>query len=96
VHDDNWQSRAACRGADIELFYSIDEADQRQALSFCARCDVRVECFEQAMAARETFGTWGGTIEGQRRRVFRAERRGRRTTPVTARGGVEKDSSTAA
>ncbi len=45
--------------------------------------------------------TTGGSPEGSRITEFgavkvRAERRGRRTTPVTARGGVEKDSSTAA
>ena len=73
----NWRERAACRGTDVELFYSDAESDIRSALALCAGCEVRATCFEYAMAGREAFGVWGGTVEGQRRRVFRAERRPR-------------------
>jgi WhiB family redox-sensing transcriptional regulator len=78
VGDTEWHLDAACRTADMERFYSGDDADARYALGFCARCEVRVQCLEAAMTAREAFGVWGGTTERERRRIFRAERRRRR------------------
>jgi WhiB family transcriptional regulator, redox-sensing transcriptional regulator len=73
----NWQDRAACRGQDVELFYSQEGADVRAALAICAACVVQAECYDQAMADREAFGVWGGTAETERRRIFRRERRTR-------------------
>ncbi len=75
--DTEWLLRAACRGMDVELFYSTDDADSRAALRVCGSCPVRTECFQAAMDGRESFGVWGGTLEGQRRRVFRREQRSR-------------------
>jgi WhiB family transcriptional regulator, redox-sensing transcriptional regulator len=72
-----WQEHAACRDATLELFYSVEEADIRQALAVCERCEVRPVCLAFAMEHREHFGVWGGTTERERRRIFRRERRGR-------------------
>jgi hypothetical protein len=77
LHDEDWAVRAACRGADVGLFYSTEEADVRRALSYCARCEVREACLEVAMSREEAFGVWGGTPETHRRRIFRRERRQR-------------------
>lgn len=77
MHDQAWIEYAACRGVDIALFYSVDEADVGEALSYCDRCPVQVPCREFAMTNREHFGVWGGTTEQERRRVFRAQRRRR-------------------
>ncbi|MGH8929457.1 MAG: WhiB family transcriptional regulator [Egibacteraceae bacterium] len=77
MDDREWRQRAACRGADVELFYSERHADIDRALSICACCEVRAVCYEQAMIGREAFGVWGGTEEGQRRRLFRMARRSR-------------------
>lgn len=74
----DWQLRAACREADLELFYSGIDHDIQIALSFCDVCDVRETCRDEAFARREHFGVWGGTTERERRRMFRAERRRRR------------------
>ncbi|MDQ3973601.1 MAG: WhiB family transcriptional regulator, partial [Actinomycetota bacterium] len=65
MRDDSWRDRAACRGVDVELFYSETESDIRVALAICARCEVRAQCLEQAMTQRELFGVWGGTLERQ-------------------------------
>jgi WhiB family transcriptional regulator, redox-sensing transcriptional regulator len=70
-----WQERAACRGADVELFFSVDEEEQKQALELCARCDVRSECLETAIANREMYGIWGGMLESDRRSFIRDLRR---------------------
>lgn len=75
--DDSWQELAACRGADVELFYSTDDADVAAALAYCERCPVRDPCYDSAMSSRDPFGVWGGTPEAHRRRVFRATRRHR-------------------
>jgi WhiB family transcriptional regulator, redox-sensing transcriptional regulator len=73
----DWQEEAACRGLDVELFFSVEEQDVKRALEVCAGCPVRQPCREQAMIGRETFGVWGGLRENERRRVFRAQRRRR-------------------
>lgn len=73
--DDSWRDRAACRGHDVELFYSVDEDDIRQALSICSGCEVRTTCYEHALANGEVFGVWGGTVETERRRTLRQQRR---------------------
>jgi WhiB family transcriptional regulator, redox-sensing transcriptional regulator len=66
---------AACREADAELFFSQDETLQQEALSLCAACPVRQECLEHALVNGEQYGIWGGTREGERRRLARERRR---------------------
>lgn len=73
--DEGRQERAACRGADVELFFSIEEEDQQRALQHCARCEVRRQCLEFALANREMYGIWGGTRESERRALIRDIRR---------------------
>lgn len=75
MDDQDWRLRAACRGLDIEVFYSTDEAEVQRALDICDGCPVREPCLDVAMGQRESFGVWGGTAEASRRRVFRRERR---------------------
>jgi WhiB family redox-sensing transcriptional regulator len=68
-----WRERAACRGVDVELFYSEIDAEVRRALAICGQCEVRDACLDHAMAA-EPYGVWGGLTEGRRRRLVRARR----------------------
>lgn len=75
MSDYSWMERAACRGVDIEVFYSEEPGDESRALELCLACAVRSECYEAAMASREAYGVWGGTAGRQRRRIFRRERR---------------------
>jgi WhiB family transcriptional regulator, redox-sensing transcriptional regulator len=83
MRNQSWEERAACRGTDVELFYSDQQADIKRALALCAHCEVRAACYDQAMRDREAFGIWGGTEERYRRRLFRAQRRGA-DTPASA------------
>lgn len=69
----SWQADAACQDADAELFFSQDEPLQQEALKVCASCPVRRECLEHALARGEQFGIWGGTREGERRRLMRSQ-----------------------
>jgi WhiB family transcriptional regulator, redox-sensing transcriptional regulator len=75
VRNGRWQDRAACRGADVELFFPSDEAVAAAALEYCTRCTVRAACLAFAMSVREPHGVWGGTTEVERRRVFRRRAR---------------------
>jgi len=73
-----WYDRAACRGLDVELFYSERPQDRSAALAVCATCPVRQPCHDAAMSGREAHGVWGGTPDKARRRIFRREDRQRR------------------
>jgi WhiB family transcriptional regulator, redox-sensing transcriptional regulator len=75
--DVSWQSKAMCRGADANLFFSphhMEKKEERetreaQAKSVCARCPVRQQCLDFAMTTREPHGIWGGLNELERRRL---------------------------
>jgi WhiB family redox-sensing transcriptional regulator len=73
----DWQERSACREADTALFFhpqnerGVSRARRdRAALSVCARCEVRLECADYAIRAREPYGIWGGLTEDDRERIY--------------------------
>ena len=66
-----WQSRAACRGADPELFFAPDvetvpdrKAREKQARGICGGCPVRLNCLRWAMRAGVEDGIWAGVEFG--------------------------------
>jgi WhiB family redox-sensing transcriptional regulator len=70
----NWQLHAACRGMDVNLFFSplgerghARERREREARRICSRCPVRRTCAEFAEEAGEPYGVWGGLSETERR-----------------------------
>ncbi len=65
-----WQSRAACDGTDPELFFAEDENSIAEAKAVCARCPVRADCLDWALANRPD-GIWGGLAEGEHRKLRR-------------------------
>jgi WhiB family transcriptional regulator, redox-sensing transcriptional regulator len=75
-----WQGFAACRGEDAVYFYAPNyfekraEKNAREAVAkaYCARCPVRDECLDYAMATREAHGIWGGLNEMERRHLTRS------------------------
>jgi WhiB family redox-sensing transcriptional regulator len=73
-----WSEQAACRGVDVEIFYSDEPGAMSQALQLCGGCPVRAHCLDTAMGCREFYGVWGGTPERHRQRLFRREDRARR------------------
>ena len=78
MFDKSWYSQAACRGADVELFFTDDAEAASQAISICRQCPVQDRCLDTAMTERESYGVWGGTAESYRQRLFRREDRARR------------------
>lgn len=75
-----WWSRAACAGADPDLFFPISRSGPAlrqvmRAKAICARCDIRRECLRYALGAGSIQGVWGGMTEEERRRLRRRQRR---------------------
>jgi WhiB family redox-sensing transcriptional regulator len=71
----SWQSQAACRGLDAEIFHPVDDSQIQLAKSICAMCPIAEQCLEHAIVAREKHGVWGGTTERERRSIIRRRRR---------------------
>jgi len=81
----DWWAHAACRGADLAVFFSPDDErgharDRReaQARRICRPCPVLAQCRDHALAVGEPYGVWGGMTEGDRRTHRRRFRRGER------------------
>ena len=90
--ENDWRARAACRGLDPEMFFSSDDLPNKQdridreaaAKAVCARCPVRRECLDYAIAAGERYGIWGGLNPQERRASVRsAAREGSSTEQVS-------------
>lgn len=73
--DGRWQERALCRYVGSELFFPDKGESPRLAKTVCARCPVRAECLGYALTHGERHGVWGGTSEGERRRMAKARLR---------------------
>jgi WhiB family transcriptional regulator, redox-sensing transcriptional regulator len=76
----SWQTEAACLSADPDLFFPISttgpaEKQIARAKRICARCAVRRECLDFALAHDQMYGIWGGTTPDDRRRDRRRRRR---------------------
>ena len=64
-----WRADAACRGTDPAMFFP-DRGDAhaiRAARQVCMGCPVRARCLADNL--HEKAGVWGGTTEGDRRRM---------------------------
>lgn len=76
--DEHWTVLAACRDADPELFTPLPHANEveiEEALAFCRRCTVRVECLEDGND--DKWSIRGGLTAAQREssRRYQAHRR---------------------
>ncbi|EHI39224.1 WhiB family transcriptional regulator [Rhodococcus opacus PD630] len=81
----DWSARAACRDAELAVFFSPDDErgharDRRetQARQICRPCPVLAQCRDHALVVGEPYGVWGGMTEGDRRKHNRRFRRGER------------------
>ena len=67
-----WWDLAACQSADPDLFFPIATVGAAaigiaRAKAICARCAIRRQCLDYALASNEPHGIWGGTTEEERR-----------------------------
>ena len=62
-----WRELAACRGADLDLFFPGRGESAGPARRICAACPVRQPCLDYAITNRIVHGIWGGLTERERR-----------------------------
>ena len=62
-----WRELAACRGADLDLFFPGRGESAEPARQVCARCPVREPCLDYALSHGIVHGIWGGLAERDRR-----------------------------
>ena len=69
----SWQQRAACRGADTQIFYHPENERgpsrrrrEQLAKHICRACPVVTDCLSWALATREPYGVWGGLSPEER------------------------------
>lgn len=65
-----WRLDARCIGTDPELFYPPTGNNGRDAKRICRRCPVTVDCLNEALAAGDEWGIWGGTAGRTRRAII--------------------------
>jgi WhiB family redox-sensing transcriptional regulator len=73
LEDQDWIKEALCRQQHLpsKLFFPTEGANTqiKKAQEFCAVCKVQKECLRFALANVYTSGIWGGTTEGERKRM---------------------------
>ena len=62
-----WRELAACRGADLDLFFPERGESADSARRICAACPVRQPCLDYAITNHIVHGIWGGLTERERR-----------------------------
>ncbi|MGH3189654.1 MAG: WhiB family transcriptional regulator [Streptosporangiaceae bacterium] len=62
-----WRYRAACRGADLAVFFPGRGESAGPARRICAECPVRQPCLDYALSNGIVHGIWGGLTERDRR-----------------------------
>ena len=62
-----WRYRAACRGADLQVFFPGRGEPAEPARQICAGCPVRQPCLDYALSHGITHGICGGLTERDRR-----------------------------
>lgn len=96
--DLDWQDRAACGGADPDVFFPASgtsmAVQKATALHlwdvYCIGCPVRSECFTYAVESSPEYGIWAGTLPPLRLKIKR--RRTRAKCPDCGRPSPSKQS----
>lgn len=69
-----WLNLAACRGADINLFFTTKSGRgaYKQALGYCAVCPVVSQCLDFAIRKDAVHGVFGGQTPSGRQAMIKA------------------------
>jgi len=78
----NWREHAACRGADLAIFFpetrSAVDTSTAEAAAICQRCPVRRDCLEFELAkGLPQHGWFGGKSADDRAAIIRKRKRRR-------------------
>jgi WhiB family redox-sensing transcriptional regulator len=67
-NDVNWMSKAACKGMDVNMFFSPDGVNiPSEVRTLCDACPVNTQCYVYAERYYIDDGTFGGLSPSQRR-----------------------------
>jgi hypothetical protein len=61
-----WREHAACKGQDIEIFFSSNGVNTGGAKKVCHGCPVMLECLQWACNSRISHGVYGGRSPRER------------------------------
>ncbi|MFF9129155.1 WhiB family transcriptional regulator [Streptomyces sp. NPDC014806] len=77
-----WAERAACRGYDLDLFFSESDYNVDAAKRICAGCPVRTECLDEQLRNEDgsRYGIYGGLTPRERSQLVRVST-GRKVAP---------------
>jgi WhiB family transcriptional regulator, redox-sensing transcriptional regulator len=65
-----WHRQAACRGVGVSIFVAgMGGQYEELPRQLCARCPVRRDCLESALADGSLQGFWGGTTPSERKQM---------------------------
>ncbi|HEY2644060.1 MAG TPA: WhiB family transcriptional regulator [Galbitalea sp.] len=67
-----WTLDALCAQTDPEAFFPEKGGTTKDAKRVCAKCDVREQCLQYALANDVQYGVWGGYSAIELRRMRRA------------------------
>lgn len=73
--DASWRDQAACRDADLAVFFPephtgrTEQYVYAEAVTVCRRCPVRDDCLAYALEAGEVNGVWGGHLPSELARL---------------------------
>ncbi|MFI6251467.1 WhiB family transcriptional regulator [Streptomyces sp. NPDC051016] len=68
-----WADDAACRGRDVNEFFTTDRRRVREIKNLCANCPVRRKCLAEALRAEDSsrYGIYGGFTAEERDQLVR-------------------------
>ena len=92
IQNEGWRVRGRCvdgAGTMTSLFFSDELHDIARAKAICAKCPVRAECLDAALARHEPWGVWGGELLMSGRIL--ANKRGRGRPPKVPRPALVVD-----
>ncbi|MEV5953758.1 WhiB family transcriptional regulator [Streptomyces sp. NPDC051987] len=81
----SWAQYAACRGLDLEEFFTEARTGMRQAKRVCAVCPVRRSCLAEALQAEDgsaRYGIFGGLTAAERTALMKRKRRKEASAPA--------------
>jgi len=70
-----WQDEAACKGADVNIFFPSNRHESALACQYCKKCPVKQECLDFAVTEHLEGGVYGGLSEAERDRLRRLKAR---------------------
>jgi hypothetical protein len=65
-----WMDLALCATTAPDAFFPEGNESAAIAKAICARCPVKQECLDYAVATRENEGVWGGLTPSERRKLW--------------------------